>query len=110
MTVEEEKNDNITLTLIFQMFEVINRCIDLNIDNPSVKLIIGNDFDLLVKKSRELSAKYDEFVGLDNRFTNPDEVFQADTDNLYNLILSTKGLKKNWQWKKVFKSIKQLTK
>ncbi len=105
-----EKNDNITLTLIFQMFEVINKAIDMNIDNPSVKLIIGKDFELLSKMSRELSAKYNEFICLDKRFRNPEELFEQDAERLYNLNLATSGLVKGWQWKKAIKSVKQIAK
>ena len=108
--MKEDKNDDITLTLIFQMFEVVNRCIDLNLDNPGVKLIIGKDFDPLVKMSRDLSKKYDEMINLDKRFSDPNELFNKDTDNLYNLILATKNITKQWQWSKAIKAISKLSK
>ena len=104
-----KKNDDITLTLIFEMFEVINRCIDLNMEHPVVKSIIRNDFAPLVRISRDLSKKYEALIALDSRFKNPNELFETDTDNLYNLILSTKNLSKGWQWKKAIKTIKKLT-
>lgn len=105
---DQEKEQNLSLGIIFQGFEVINRCIDMNIDNVGLKNILKRDFEELTKASRELSDKYEGFIAKDPTYKNPVETFNVDADNLYNLIMSTKYFTKGWQWKKAIKAIKSI--
>ena len=99
-----EIKDNINITLILQLTEVINRIIDCEIDNKTFKMCMKRDFKALSKAARDLDKSYRGFIKTYKKFENPEELFDTDVDDLYTLVVLSAELT---NYDDIFELIKQ---
>ena len=105
-----EETNNIKLTFIVELLEVINRIAD-TIDQARLKHVIKQDFKRILHEGRRLDKDYRKYIAnLTSYGDDPEEEFDRDVDFLYDIVMATRDIDTEEKYLKVLTAIKLIAK
>lgn len=106
---KEEKLD-INLTFMLELKEVVLRIMTEEIDNPALKKMLKREFKGWYNAANKVDKEFRKYIKQDNRFDDPEELFDSGADYMYNLIKATYGIKSSEGWQEITEFVESVAK